>query len=101
IGSIVAAVTFPLTPFIESVWGTRAGWAPSLLVFISAPLFGFLAIWLLERITGWLRLWSGWQAVVSRRGQLAQVLDQRADVVRDIDASLVAGSLPVDAPTRA
>jgi len=42
-----------------------------------------------------------WQAVVNRRGQLARVLDQRADVVRDIDASLVEGSLPVDAPTRA
>jgi 1-acyl-sn-glycerol-3-phosphate acyltransferase len=95
IETVVATVTFPLTPFIEGVWGTRGGWAPSLLVFLTAPLFGFLAVWLLERITGWLRLWSGWHAVVNRRGQLARVLEQRADLVRDLDASLAPAALPV------
>lgn len=81
-GSGVAASAFnfttsPLSPVITAIFDDRGGWGPSLLVFFAAPVFGLLAVWLMERVVGVYRLvmtvWSNTQ----RRGQLEMVYEQR------------------------
>ena len=72
---------FRLSPEIDWVFGDRGGWGASLLVFVLCPLFGLLAVWLAEQI---IRLYRTWRAVstsVNRRGQLADLLDRRGDLV--------------------
>jgi hypothetical protein len=83
IASLLKVVTFPLSPIVDTVFG-REGFWPSLLVFISAPVFGFCAIYLLDRVFALIREWYGWHAVVARRGQLAEVMTHRAALVGDV-----------------
>ena len=69
----LAAFTFPLSPLIELVFDGRSGFWASLLVFVTAPLFGLSAIWILEWVVGLVRLARGWYAVyaasrAARRG---------------------------------
>ncbi len=44
IAGVLAALTFPLSPLIDVVFDGRAGFWPSLLVFVTAPFFGLCAI---------------------------------------------------------
>ena len=84
IGSLLAALTFPLTPVADLVFDGRQGFWASLLVFVTAPIFGLCAIYLLDRVVALVREWLGWHAVVARRGQLEELLQQRASVVATV-----------------
>lgn len=81
-------VTLPLDPVIQALFGDRGGWGASLLVFAAAPIFGMLAVWLAERLS---QLRTTWQAVasnVNRRGQLAELLAHRAQLVGQVRTAL-------------
>ena len=53
-------------------------------MFVTAPLFGLCAIWILEWVVGLVRLARGWYAVYARRSQLEEVMTQRAALVADV-----------------
>ena len=76
------AFTWPLSPVIEAAFGDRGGWGPSLLVFVAAPLFGLLAVWLAEQVIACYRTARTVWGNTKRRGQLRLLLDQR-DVALD------------------
>jgi 1-acyl-sn-glycerol-3-phosphate acyltransferase len=81
VADVLSLFTWPLSPEIEWVFGSRGGWGASLLVFVLCPVFGLLAVWLAEQI---IRLYRTWRAVstsLNRRGQLADLLERRADLV--------------------
>jgi 1-acyl-sn-glycerol-3-phosphate acyltransferase len=84
ISSVLAAFTFPLSPVIDVVFDGRSGFWAGLLVFVTAPLFGLCAIWILEWVVGLVRLARGWYAVYARRAQLEEVMTQRSALVDDV-----------------
>ncbi|MEZ5181716.1 MAG: 1-acyl-sn-glycerol-3-phosphate acyltransferase [Acidimicrobiales bacterium] len=71
------AFTSPLSPLIEAAFGDRGGWGPSLLVFVAAPLFGLLAVWLAEQVIACYRTGRTVWGNTKRRGQLRLLLAQR------------------------
>jgi glycerol-3-phosphate O-acyltransferase / dihydroxyacetone phosphate acyltransferase len=73
-------LAFPLQPVLDGAYGTRQGFWPSVFVFVSIPVLGFLALLFVERAWALARDWRAWQARVDRRGQLGAVLDKRAEV---------------------
>jgi 1-acyl-sn-glycerol-3-phosphate acyltransferase len=86
--------TSPLSPAIEWLFGSRGGWGASLLVFLACPVLGLLAVWLAEQI---IRLYRTWRAVstsINRRGQLADLLERRAELVAMVAAERAAAPLP-------
>jgi 1-acyl-sn-glycerol-3-phosphate acyltransferase len=78
--SVLRSLEFPLHPVIVEAFGTREGFWPSLFVFVSIPVLGFLALLFVERVWALLRDWRAWRARVDRRGQLDHILDRRATV---------------------
>lgn len=74
-------LTFPLDPVLEAVFGTRTGYGPSLLVFVSVPVLGFLALLFVERSWALARDWRAWRALLDRRGQLREIRERRAGIV--------------------
>jgi 1-acyl-sn-glycerol-3-phosphate acyltransferase len=81
VSDVLSLFTWPLSPEIEWVFGSRGGWGASLLVFVACPVFGLLAVWLAEQI---IRLYRTWRAVstsVNRRGQIADLLERREALV--------------------
>jgi 1-acyl-sn-glycerol-3-phosphate acyltransferase len=81
---VLRAVAFPLSPVLDAIVEDRAGFWPSLLVFVCCPLFGLATLWLLDHLTGLLRSWADWRAVGNRRGQLPDLLALRAELVADV-----------------
>ena len=93
---LVAALVFPLTWLAIAVWDVGGGWLadvldseawgtcegfwPSLFVFVSIPVLGFVALVFVERAWALVRDWRAWRARVDRRGQLAEILERRAAV---------------------
>ena len=75
-----------MTPEIEWVFGSRGGWGASLLVFVACPVFGLLAVWVAEQITRLYRTWRAVSTSLNRRGQLADLLERRADLVAMVRA---------------
>ena len=73
--------TSPLSPMIEGLFGSRGGWGASLLVFLACPILGLLAVWLAEQITRLYRTWRAVSTSLNRRGQLAELLERRGDLV--------------------
>ena len=59
IAEVLAALSFPLSPLIDVVFDNRSGFWAGLLVFVTAPLFGLCAIWILEWLVGLVRLATG------------------------------------------
>lgn len=89
-GSAAAALgasTSPLSPFISVAFGDRGGWGPSLLVFVAAPAFGLLAVWLAEQVIACYRTARAVWATTKRRGQLAVLLEQREASRERIEAA--------------
>jgi glycerol-3-phosphate O-acyltransferase / dihydroxyacetone phosphate acyltransferase len=84
IPEVLAALSFPLSPIIAVVFDSRAGFWAGLLVFVTAPLFGLCAIWILEWLVGLVRLARGWYAVYARRAQLEEVMTQRDGLVEEV-----------------
>ena len=81
VADALSLATWPLSPEIDWVFGSRGGWGASLLVFVLCPVLGLLAVWLAEQI---IRLYRTWRAVstsVNRRGQLADLLERRGELV--------------------
>jgi 1-acyl-sn-glycerol-3-phosphate acyltransferase len=81
IESLLAAFSFPLDQLVDVVFDGREGFWPSLFVFVTAPIFGLCAVYLLDRVFTLIREWYGWHALVARRGQLVEVLRLRAELV--------------------
>ena len=69
IAEVLAALSFPLSPLIDVVFDNRSGFWAGLLVFVTAPLFGLCAIWILEWLVGLVRLARGWYAVYACAGR--------------------------------
>lgn len=87
VGDVLSLATWPLSPEIDWVFGSRGGWGASLIVFLACPVLGLLAVWLAEQI---IRLYRTWRAVstgVNRRGQLADLLERRTDLVLMVEAA--------------
>ncbi len=80
ITDVVRSVAFPLQPLLRAAYGTRAGFWPSALVFVSIPVLGFLALLFIERAWALARDWRAWRARLDRRGQLEVILHRRAEV---------------------
>jgi 1-acyl-sn-glycerol-3-phosphate acyltransferase len=76
-----SALTFPLGSVFDLVFGNRAGFWPSLLVFVACPLFGLATMYVLERIGALIRMWRGWLAVTDRAAHLSEVLEDRGALV--------------------
>ena len=85
VGGLVQGWTSPLSPLIDAVFGTRAGWLPSLVVFVAAPLTGLLAVWLVEQVLRLVRTARALLVNLNRRGQLKVLLAQRAEVLDVIE----------------
>ena len=83
IAEVLAALSFPLSPLIDVVFDNRSGFWAGLLVFVTAPLFGLCAIWILEWLVGLVRLARGWYRS-TRAGQLEEVMTQRAGLVDQV-----------------
>jgi 1-acyl-sn-glycerol-3-phosphate acyltransferase len=84
IAGALTALTFPLSPVIDVVFDSRAGFWPSLLVFITAPIFGWCAILILEWVVGLFRMARGWFAVYARRAQVEEVMGMRNALVAEV-----------------
>lgn len=83
----IDALTLPLDPALQWVFGGRGGLGPSLAVFVAAPVLGLLAVWLMERLA---RLWATVRAVasnVNRRGQIDELLAKRRELVHLVDTA--------------
>jgi glycerol-3-phosphate O-acyltransferase/dihydroxyacetone phosphate acyltransferase len=87
IAGVLTALTFPLSPLIDAVFDGREGFWPSLLVFVTAPLFGLCAIWILEWLVGLARMARGWFVVYARRAQLEEAMTHRAALVAEVWAA--------------
>ncbi len=84
IAGVLTALTFPLSPLIDVVFDGRAGFWPSLLVFVTAPIFGLCAILILEWAVGLFRMARGWFAVYARRAQVEEVMAMRSALVAEV-----------------
>jgi len=73
-------LAFPLQPVLSELHGTREGFWPSVFVFVSIPVLGFMALLFVERAWALARDWRAWRARVDRRGQIDAVLHRRAEV---------------------
>jgi hypothetical protein len=79
--------TLPLSPLIDAMFGGRDGWGPSLLVFVAAPTFGLLAVWLLEQVERCYRTGRAVWTTTKRRGQLRELLELRRRALAAIAAA--------------
>ncbi|HWJ97163.1 MAG TPA: 1-acyl-sn-glycerol-3-phosphate acyltransferase [Acidimicrobiales bacterium] len=77
----LSLATWPLSPEIDWIFGSRGGWGASLLVFVACPVFGLLAVWLAEQITRLYRTWRAVSTSLNRRGQLRDLLERRDALV--------------------
>ena len=84
---VVGLVTLPLDPVLEGMLGGRGGFGSSLVVFLAAPAFGLLAVWLAERIAIVYRTWRAVSSTLNRRGQVADLLARRTELVALVDAT--------------
>jgi hypothetical protein len=84
IAGVLTALTFPLSPLIDVVFDGRAGFWPSLLVFVTAPIFGLCAILILEWAVGLFRMARGWFVVYARRAQVDEVMATRTALVAEV-----------------
>ncbi|MFN8017194.1 MAG: 1-acyl-sn-glycerol-3-phosphate acyltransferase [Acidimicrobiales bacterium] len=90
IGQATAAVTMPLDPAVDQLFGGRSGFGASLVVFLASPICGLLAAWLAERIH---RLWRTFRALatnLNRRGQVDALRARRAELVAMVRAAATA-----------
>lgn len=85
------AVTTPLSPLITTAFDDRSGWGASLLVFVAAPVFGLLAVWLAEQVIACYRTARTVWGNTKRRGQLELLLAQREQALGVVRAARRAG----------
>jgi 1-acyl-sn-glycerol-3-phosphate acyltransferase len=81
VADALSVATWPLSPEIDWVFGSRGGWGASLVVFVACPILGLLAVWLAEQITRVYRTWRAVSTSLNRRGQLADLLERREELV--------------------
>lgn len=86
--------TLPLSPLMAWLFDGRGGIGPSVLLFVAAPLLGFVAVFLFELWTSLLRAWRAWVVVVNRRARLAELRTDRAAVVAEITATAAVVEAP-------
>ena len=96
IADVATVFTFPLTPVLSEILGSRSGVGPSVLVFFSAAVFGFVALFVLDRLLALVEIWRSWRVMLNRRGQLDEILGLRARVV---DAVTAAGQMSRTVPS--
>jgi hypothetical protein len=103
IADVTRVVTFPIQPLLDGSLANRSGFLPSLVVFVAAPVFGLVALFVIDEARQLVSAWQSWRTVVDRRGQLdelralrAVVLDRIDDVVRQApDSAAVPPGTPV------
>lgn len=82
----LTAATFPLSPLMEWLFDGRGGVGASVLVFVAAPVLGFVAVFLFELWIGLVRAGRAWITVVNRRARLVEVRADRDALVAEVDA---------------
>jgi 1-acyl-sn-glycerol-3-phosphate acyltransferase len=87
VADALSLFTWPLSPEIDAVFGTRGGWGASLLVFVLCPVLGLLAVWLAEQVWRLTRTWHAVSTSLNRRGQLADLLARRRELVAMVVAA--------------
>ncbi|MCU1372586.1 MAG: hypothetical protein JWO77_3780 [Ilumatobacteraceae bacterium] len=87
VSDVLSLFTWPLSPEIDWVFGSRGGWGASLLVFVTCPVFGLLGVWLAEQIIRLYRCWRAVSTSLNRRGQLADLLERREALVARVAAA--------------
>lgn len=92
VSDALSGATSPLGPAVDAAFGSRGGWGASLVVFLACPAMGLLAVWLAERV---IRLYRTWRAVstnLNRRGQLADLLARREELVAMVETAMAGAS---------
>ena len=102
IADVTRVLTFPIQPLLDGSLADRSGFLPSMVVFVAAPVFGLVALFVIEEARQLVSAWQSWRTVVDRRGQLdelralrAVVLDRVVDVVPQVADSAVPPGTPV------
>lgn len=85
IGDVTHVVTFPLQPLLDGPLASRSGFLPSLLVFVAVPVFGLVALFVIEEARQLVSAWQSWRTVLDRRGQLDELRALRAVVLDLVD----------------
>jgi hypothetical protein len=99
IAEVASAITFPLTPVLGGLGGSRSGVLPSLLVFAAPPILGVAA---LSVVVEWGELrtaWRSWRTVLDRRGRLDELRALRQAVTEEV-ASASRGAPNQSVPPR-
>lgn len=78
---IARTATAPVELVLGSNVHDRAGVAAAVVVLVAAPLFGAVALYLVERVLALVATVVRWRTFVDRRGQLAVVRERRSEVV--------------------
>jgi hypothetical protein len=86
IADVTHVVTFPLQPLLDGPLASRSGFLPSLLVFVAAPVFGLVALFVIEEARQLVSAWQSWRTVLDRRGQLDELRALRTVVLDRVDA---------------
>lgn len=81
-GDLVRDVTLPVEALLGTERGDRDGTLANLVVLVVVPLLGALALFLLERVRALLTAVVRWRTLLDRRGQLDEVRERRAEVVK-------------------
>jgi glycerol-3-phosphate O-acyltransferase/dihydroxyacetone phosphate acyltransferase len=87
IADVTTAVTFPLTPLLGVLGGSRSGFLPSLAVFVAVPLLGVAALAVVVEWGEFRRTWRSWRTVLDRRGQIDELRALRRTVVEQMAAA--------------
>lgn len=81
LGSLFRGVTSPASAMLGTHPADRQGAVAGIVVFVMAPLAGLIAVLLADRLWVLMRSVRSWWTFVGRRGQLAEVREQRRAVI--------------------
>lgn len=80
-GALARSISAPASALIGSSPTDRQGMLAALVVIVLAPVAGLVTVVLMERSWELLRSIRSWSTFVARRGQLAEVREQRAELI--------------------
>jgi glycerol-3-phosphate O-acyltransferase/dihydroxyacetone phosphate acyltransferase len=80
-GDVARQVTLPVEVVLGTELADRRGWVANLVVLVTVPLLGALALVIVERVRALVTSVVRWRTLFDRRGQLDEVAERRAEVV--------------------
>jgi glycerol-3-phosphate O-acyltransferase / dihydroxyacetone phosphate acyltransferase len=95
IADVTRVVTFPIQPLLDGTLANRSGFLRSLVVFVVAPVFGLVALFVIDAARQLVSAWQSWRTVLDRRGQLDELRVLRAVVLDRVEG--VVPQAPVSA----